>query len=148
MVGLMNHILLASPLGPEITMGLVLLVPALLVVIIVMFFRARTRKQRLVARSQSNVKRDWQPTGNINFIVPEDVVGPDQFVLEVEENRVIELLGGGTTLEIRFRLATLDEAKRIVQGYERHIADHPEDSLLPRNTEEIPRPRVVEAVAR
>jgi hypothetical protein len=145
MLSLMNHILLASPFGAEITMGLVLLGPALVVLIIVMFFRARTRNKRAAAKSHGNVKRDWQPTGNINFIVPDDVIDQDKFVLEVEENRVIELLGGGTTLEIRFRLATLDEAKRIVQGYERHIADHPEDSLLPKKAEEIQRPRAVES---
>ena len=65
------------------------------------------------------------------------------FILEIEEDREIELLGSGTSLEIRFRLATLDEAKRIVNGYDRHIAERPEDSLLPKKVRDVQRPRAV-----
>jgi hypothetical protein len=143
MLGLVNHILLASPFGAEITMVLLLLGPVLLIVAIMLVFRARTREKRVAAVANVKVMRDWQPTGNINFVVPEDAADQDKFMLEVEENREIELLGGGTSLEIRFRLATLDEAKRIVKGYDRHIAEHPEDSLLPKKTSEIQRPRAV-----
>jgi hypothetical protein len=128
-------------------MGLVVLGPVLLILAIILVFRARSREKRVAALTHVDVKRDWQPTGNINFVVPEDAADQDRFFLEIEENRVIELLGGGTSLEIRFRLATLDEAKRIVKGYERHIAEHPEDSLLPKKTEEIQRPTAVESVA-
>ena len=147
MLTLINQILLASPFGAEITMALVLLGPALLILAIMLVFRARSRKKRGAAMVHVKVKCDWQPTGNINFVVPEDAADQDRFILEIEENRVIELLGGGTSLEIRFRLATLDEAKRIVKGYERHIAEHPEDSLLPKKANEIQRPRAVGSAA-
>ena len=147
MLSLVNHILLASPFGAEITMALVLLGPALLIVAVMLVFRARTREQRVAAVANVKVMRDWQPTGNINFMVPEDAADQDKFMLEVEENREIELLGGGTSLEIRFRLATLDEAKRIVKGYDRHIAEHPEDSLQPKKTGETQRPRAVVSAA-
>lgn len=147
MLSLVNHILIASPLGTEITMALVLIGPALLIVAVMLVFRARTREKLVAAVANVEVKRDWQPTGNINFVVPEDVGDQAKFMLEVEENREIGLLGGGTSLEIRFRLATLDEAKRIVRGYDRHIAEHPEDSLLPKKLAEMPRPRAVEEAA-
>lgn len=147
MLSLVNHILLASPFGTEITMALVLIAPALLIVAIVLVFRFRPHGKLVPAVANVEVKRDWQPTGNINFMVPEDAGDRDKFILEVEENREIGLLGGGTSLEIRFRLATLDEAKRIVKGYDRHIAEHPEDSLLPKKTSEIQRPRAVEVAA-
>ena len=147
MLGLVNHILLASPFGAEITMVLVLLVPSLLIAAFMLLFRSRTREKRVATVANVKVRRDWKPTGNINFVVPEDAADQDKFILEVEENREIELLGGGSSLEIRFRLATLEEAKRIVKGYDRHIAEHPEDSLLPKKASEVQKPRAVEAAA-
>src|SRR6476469_99438 len=111
MLGLVNHILLASPFGAEITMVLVLLVPSLLIAAFMLLFRSRTREKRVATVANVKVRRDWKPTGNINFVVPEDAADQDKFILEVEENREIELLGGGSSLEIRFRLATLEEAK-------------------------------------
>src|SRR3569833_4229724 len=101
MLSLVNHILIASPFGTEITMALVLIGPALLIVVAMLMFRARKREKRVAAVANVEVKRDWQPTGNINFVVPEDVRDQAKFMLEVEENREIGLLGGGTSLEIR-----------------------------------------------
>jgi hypothetical protein len=76
-------------------MGLVVLGPVLLILAIILVFRARSREKRVAALTHVDVKRDWQPTGNINFVGPEDAADQDRLFLEIEENRVIELLGGG-----------------------------------------------------
>jgi hypothetical protein len=74
-----------------------------------------------IASLPVKVVRDWQPTGNINFVVPDALVDDYKtramFFLETEEDRVIELVGGGESREIRFRMATLHEAISVVKSY-------------------------------
>jgi len=78
---------------------------------------ARKRKQH----APTKIIRDWQPTGNINFVVPFDTKNHGAYLLEVEEDREIELLGGGNSREIRFRLATLAEAVAVVKSYNENV---------------------------
>ena len=87
-----------------------------LIVWLGMLWRDRRRRKRPLPHVK--VSRGWEPTGNINFVVPENHRNdPAVFLLEVEEDREVELLGGGTSREIRFRLATIEEAKTVVQAY-------------------------------
>ena len=61
------------------------------------------------------VKRDWVPTGRIDFATNldsnDDPNQPSEFKLLVEERRIIESVCGNENLEIQWRLATLKEAK-------------------------------------
>ncbi|MGB8014849.1 MAG: hypothetical protein WCF80_03030, partial [Pseudolabrys sp.] len=60
------------------------------------------------------VKRDWVPTGRIDFATKlngnDDPSQPSEFKLLVEERRIIESVAGNEHLEIQWRLATLKEA--------------------------------------
>ena len=76
-------------------------------------------------KSQSNevkgvVKLDWVPTGRIDFATKlngnDDPNQPSEFKLLVEERRIIESIAGNENLEIQWRLATLKEAKAVVDS--------------------------------
>ena len=67
---------------------------------------------------QGVVKRDWVPTGRIDFGTSlngnDNPDQPSEFRLLVEERRIIESIAGNENLEIQWRAATLREAKAVV----------------------------------
>jgi hypothetical protein len=62
------------------------------------------------------VKRDWLPTGRVDFT--------SKFKLLVEEWRVVESLAGNENLEIQWRPATLREAKAVLSHYHEHLSEN------------------------
>jgi hypothetical protein len=78
---------------------------------------------------QGVVKRDWVPTGRIDFAThlngnAEDAEQPSEFKLLVEERRIVESIAGNENLEIQWRLATLKEAKAVVTQYHKYLSEH------------------------
>ena len=61
------------------------------------------------------LKQEWTRTGNIDFHARdlEDSL-PQQMILRVEEKQVIENIMGQDVARLRWRLATLEEAKEVV----------------------------------
>ena len=74
------------------------------------------------------VKRDWVPTGRIDFATKlngnDDPSQPSEFKLLVEERRIIESVAGNEHLEIQWRLATLKEAKAVVTQYHKYLKEN------------------------
>jgi hypothetical protein len=74
------------------------------------------------------VKRDWVPTGRIdfatNFDTNDDPNQPSEFKLLVEERRIIESVAGNEHLEIQWRLATLKEAKVVAAQYLKYLKEN------------------------
>ncbi len=58
------------------------------------------------------VVSDWRPTGKLDFTQTGSDAAP-RFYLQTEEYRVLQSLSGTKHVEVRWRPATLDEAKRI-----------------------------------
>ena len=78
---------------------------------------------------QGVVKRDWLPTGRIDFAtnIKADAKGgeqPSEFKLLVEERRIVESVAGNENLEIQWRLATLKEAKAVITQYHRYLSEN------------------------
>jgi hypothetical protein len=78
---------------------------------------------------QGVVKRDWVPTGRIDFATqldgdPGDNEQPSEFKLLIEERRVVESIAGSENLEIQWRFATLREAKAVVSRYHKYLSEH------------------------
>ena len=77
---------------------------------------------------QGVVKRDWVPTGRIDFAT--DLSGndnpdqPSEFRLLVEERRIIESIAGNENLEIQWRPATLKEAKFVTTHYHKYLTEN------------------------
>jgi hypothetical protein len=74
------------------------------------------------------VKRDWVPTGRIDFATNLDSSGdpnqPGEFKLLVEERRIIESVAGNEHLEIQWRLATLKEVKIVAAQYQKYLTEN------------------------
>ena len=70
----------------------------------------------------------WIATGRIDFV---DQQSGGDFVLQVEETRVVNSSGGVERREIRWRRATLDEAKMVLVSYHaQRISPCPRTSSL------------------
>ena len=74
------------------------------------------------------VKRDWVPTGRIDFATSidsnDDPNEPSEFKLLVEERRIIESVAGNEHLEIQWRLATLKEVKIVAAQYQKYLTEN------------------------
>jgi hypothetical protein len=84
-------------------------------------------KNRQKSTYQGVVKRDWVPTGRIDFATQpssDDDAQPSEFKLLVEERRIVESIAGDENLEIQWRLATLREAKAVVANYHKYLSEH------------------------
>jgi hypothetical protein len=96
---------------------------------------------------QGVVKRDWVPTGRIDFATrlngnAEDAEQPSEFKLLVEERRIVESIAGNENLEIQWRLATLKEAKAVVTHYHKYLSENSLiRSIFDDDTVALPPPR-------
>ena len=82
-----------------------------------MLFGFRKPEHAPLAFTHDNgiLKQDWTRTGNIDFHAAAlDSPSPQPLTLRVEEKRVMENAMGQDVVELRWRLATLEEAKELV----------------------------------
>jgi hypothetical protein len=78
-------------------------------------FRKSERKPLAFAQIDGVLKQDWTRTGNIDFHAAAlESSSPQPLTLRVEEKRVTENAMGQDVIELRWRLATLEEAKELV----------------------------------
>jgi hypothetical protein len=95
---------------------------------------------------QSVVKRDWVPTGRIDFATrlngnSTKADQPSEFKLLVEERRIVESIAGSENLEIQWRLATLKEAKAVVAQYHKYLSEHSLIKTVFEDTLSLPPPK-------
>jgi hypothetical protein len=75
-----------------------------------------------LAADNAKIIQDWVPTGRIDFAGPsEDADTPASYYLQAEETRVLLSVSGIERREIRWRKATLTEAKRVVNVFHRQL---------------------------
>jgi hypothetical protein len=98
---------------------------------------------------QGVVKRDWVPTGRIDFATNlngnGDADQPSEFKLLVEERRIVESIAGNENLEIQWRLATLKEAKAVVTQYHKYLSENSLIKTVFDETTILPPPKRVQA---
>lgn len=70
------------------------------------------RQAQQVDADPGEVVTDWRPTGKIDFPQTGSDAAP-RFYLQTEEYRVLQSVSGTKHVEVRWRAATLDEAKRV-----------------------------------
>ena len=91
---------------------------AAIVVIVVTALAIRRLKPKPhvkeTTKSNAAAQNGWAPTGRIDFADPQS---SSDFILQVEETRIVDTLGGVEHREIRWRKATLDEAKTVLVSY-------------------------------
>jgi hypothetical protein len=83
---------------------------------LVMIFGHRGADTKLSPdRIRGAVKQDWTPTGNIDFHgATMESSTPQPLRLWVEEKRITETPVGQRVVELRWRLATIEEGKELV----------------------------------
>ena len=95
---------------------------------LIMMFGFRRTDQKPVAFGQivGALKRDWMRTGNIDFLASAlESSSPQPLRLRVEEKRVTESAVGQDVVELRWRLATLEEGKELVVCWNATLFDEP-----------------------
>jgi hypothetical protein len=83
---------------------------------LVMIYGLRNADKKSVLGQRIGVlKQDWTPTGNIDFRAPTpDSSTAQPLRLWVEENKIMETAVGQRVVELRWRLATIEEGKELV----------------------------------
>jgi hypothetical protein len=82
--------------------------------IMIFGFRKADKKPE-AGRIIGAVRQDWTPTGNIDFRATIlESSSPQPIRLWVEEKRITETLVGQRVEELRWRLATIEEGKKLV----------------------------------
>jgi hypothetical protein len=83
---------------------------------IMMFgFRKSDKKSEPFDRIDGALKQEWTRTGNIDFHAAAlESSSPQRLTLRVEEKRIKESAVGQDVVELRWRLATLEEGKELV----------------------------------
>jgi hypothetical protein len=89
-------------------------------------FTRRAAAGPSVVGDQGRLVHDWIPTGRIDFVGPSmdarAADTPAAFFLQAEEIRLLVSFSGIERKEIRWRKATLSEAKRVVNIFHRQTA--------------------------
>jgi hypothetical protein len=62
-------------------------------------------------KSHAVAQNGWTATGRIDFVDPQS---KGDFILQVEETRIVDTMGGVEHREIRWQKGTLDEAKTVL----------------------------------
>jgi hypothetical protein len=84
-------------------------------VIIMSGFRRKEVKPASFGHVDGVMKQDWTRTGNIDFHAAAlESAYPQPLTLRVEEKKITENAMGQDVVELRWRLATLEEAKEVV----------------------------------
>jgi plastocyanin len=118
----MANLLLDASSSSVFWMGLALV----LIVAIVGYIMARRPFADPTSVAESaKVVHDWIPTGRIDFAGPSMDVNaadvPAAFYLQAEDIRILISISGIERKEIRWRKATLTEAKRVVNIFHRQM---------------------------
>ena len=102
--------------------------------------------------AQGIIKRDWLPTGRIDFATQLSATPSadsnnqqGEFRLLVEERRIVESIAGNENLEIQWRLASLKEAKAVVTHYHKYLSEHSLIKSVVEETLSLPAPKKAHA---
>ena len=83
--------------------------------IMMLGYRKTDQKPAAFGQIDGALKQDWMRTGNIDFHASAiQSSSPQPLRLLVEETRVTESAVGQNVVELRWRLATLEEGKQLV----------------------------------
>jgi hypothetical protein len=77
-------------------------------------YRLNKPKPHDKTKSNAATQNGWTATGRIDFVDPQS---KGDFILQVEETRIVDSMGGIEHREIQWRKATLDEAKTVLVSY-------------------------------
>jgi len=89
-------------------------------------YAIRNRRPKIVTFDERDgvLKQDWTRTGKIDFhVIKPASTSPQQLILRVEEKKIVENPMGEDVMQLRWRLATVDEAKELVDCWNKRNAE-------------------------
>jgi len=100
----------------EFAWGIIALIGIVVGGLIMMFgFAKKEQKPAAFGHVDGVVKQEWTRTGNIDFHATAlESASPQPLILRIEEKKITENAMGQDIVELRWRLATLEEAKEVV----------------------------------
>jgi len=100
----------------EFAWGIIALIGIVAGGLIMMFgFSKKEQKPAAFGHVDGVVKQEWTRTGNIDFHATAlESASPQPLILRIEEKKITENAMGQDIVELRWRLATLEEAKEVV----------------------------------
>jgi len=103
-------------LGTPFSWGVVAVIAlAVAAAMIIYAVRKKDEKAPSFGEVDGILKQDWARTGKIDFHVTAlKSTSPQQLPLRVEERKIIENSVGEDVVQLRWRLATVEEAKEVV----------------------------------
>ena len=115
----MEH--LGTPFAWSIVVVLAIAVAAAMIVYGIHTLRKKDEPDPLYGGVSGTLKEDWTRTGNIDFhVVALDSASPQHAILRVEERKIVENSMGQEVTQLRWRLATVEEAKEVVACWNAH----------------------------
>lgn len=107
----------------------------LVIAVIGYWLTRRSAAGPMVGGEHGRVVHDWMPTGRIDFAGPtmDETAAetPASFYLQAEDIRLLISLSGIERKEIRWRKATLNEAKRVVNVFHRQMGKETDRTAEP-----------------
>src|SRR5450631_2544420 len=90
------------------------------VLIMISGFRKKEQKSASFGDIDGVLKQDWTRSGNIDFHAAAlESRSPQLLVFRVEEKKITQNMMGQDIVQLRWRLASLDEAKEVVACWNR-----------------------------
>src|SRR5579864_3387821 len=115
----MEH--LGTPFAWSIVVVVAIAVAAAMIGYGIYTFRKKDEPDPLYGTVTGTLKEDWTRTGNIDFQAGAlESASPQQLVLRVEEKKIMENSMGQEVTQLRWRLATVEEAKEVVACWNAH----------------------------
>src|SRR5437016_13975139 len=109
----MEH--LGTPYAWSIVVVLAIAVAAAMIGYGIYTFRKKDEPDPLYGNVAGTLKEDWTRTRNIDFhLVTLESNSPQELILRVEEKKIMENAMGQEVTQLRWRLATIQEAKEVV----------------------------------
>jgi hypothetical protein len=115
----MEH--LGAPFAWSIVVVLAIAVAAAMIGYGIHTIRKKDEPDPLFGGVSGTLKEDWTRTGNIDFHAGTlESASPQQLILRVEEKKIVENSMGQAVTQLRWRLATVEEAKEVVACWNAH----------------------------
>jgi hypothetical protein len=112
---------LGTPFAWGVVAVLAIAVAAAMIVYTIFAFRKKDEPDPLFGGVSGKLKQDWAKTLQIDFHLPApESISPQQLVLRVEERKITENAMGQDVTQLRWPLATIEEAKEVVACWNAH----------------------------
>jgi hypothetical protein len=116
---------LGTPFSWSVFAVIAIAVAAAIIIYGIYAVRKKDEPDPSFSEVSGTLKQDWTRTGKIDFHVAAlESSSPQQLILRVEEKKIVENSMEEDVVQLRWRLATLAEAKEVVVLWNNHASQN------------------------